>query len=431
MSDGVLPKSLQFPNVKLSAPLSYAINYEAYPSNNRAAYLPGSTIDYDLPCSVAGQYLDTSSTYFKFSVQYDIQGNGVTAEALGQNFIQALKLSTASGSRDVEYLSNYAHAHTVYRDLMSDSSNSGSDSICLNADPAHMRAGKHVVTGTTICYCLPLISIIGTLSAGQDGTLVPLCMLDSLKLSLQFATAGQALACTAGTTAANYSITSPVLNLQLIRLQPQTQAGIVNLSRGEFRWSSQVIKTSEYTQQAGESFNNIPLHSAGFASLRHLIASFRAGAVRDNILAQSTGDRIRNKLSKYRYRVNDQYVTPNPISVLSGGVDAYMQTRRLLGVHCTAESLPTLFSSDTFIKNDHTVPATSAKYGSLILSANMSPFAQQSALLSGASSRGAQVSLELTYEEGQTANVQSCIVDMIACADSLCSIQNGELGVSY
>jgi hypothetical protein len=431
MSDGVLPKSLQFPNTKLSAPLSYAINYEAYPSNNRQSYLPGSTIDFDLPCGIAGQYLDSSSTYFRFSVVYDLTGNAVTAEALGQNFIQSLRLSTASSSREVEYISNYAHVHTVYRDLMSDSSNSGSDSICLNADPNHMRAGKHVPTATTVTYAIPLISIIGTLSAGADGTMVPLCMLDSLRLSLQFATTAQALACTAGTTAANYNIISPVLNLQLIRLLPQTQASIVSMSRGEFRWSSQIIKTSEYTQSAGESFNNLSLHGASFASLRHLIASFRAGVTRDNILAQSVGDRIRNKLSRYRYRVNDQYVTPNPVSVLNGGVDAYMQTRRLLGVHCTAESLPTLLSSDTFIKSDHTIPATSAKYGSLILSANMSPFAQQSTLLSGASSRGAQVSLELSYEEGQAANVQSCVVDLIACADALCVVSGSELGISF
>jgi hypothetical protein len=431
MSEGVLPKSLQFPNTKLSAPLSYSINYEAYPSNNRATYLPGSTIDFDLPCGVQGQYLDTSSTYFKFSVTFDLTGNAVTTEALAQNFIQSLTLSTASGSRQIEYISNYAHVHTVYRDLMSDSSNSGSDSICLNADPAHMRAGKHVTTATTVTYAIPLVSIIGTLSAGQDGTMVPLCMLDSLKLSLQFATVGQALACSAGTTAANYAITAPVLNLQLIRLQPQTQAAIVRMSNGDFRWSSQVIKTSEYTQNAAESFNSIALHGASFTSLRHLIASFRAAVVRDNILAQSVGDRIRNTLSRYRYRVNDSYVSPNPISVVNGGVDAYMQTRRLLGVHCTAESLPTLFDRIPWIKNDHSIPAPAAKYGSLILSANMSPFAQQGALLSGASSRGAQVSLELTYEEGQAGAVQGCIVDVIACADALVVVSGGELGISY
>eukprot|EP00953_Heterococcus_sp_UTEX-ZZ885_P004245 2788-Heterococcus_DN1.PRE.10 len=431
MSEGVLPKSLQFPNTKLSAPLSYSINYEAYPSNNRATYLPGSTIDFDLPCGVQGQYLDTSSTYFKFSVTFDLAGNGATAEALAQNFIQTLTLSTASGSRQVEYISNYQNVHSVYRDLMSDSSNSGSDSICLNADPAHMRAAKHVVTGTTICFCLPLISIIGTLSAGQDGTMVPLCMLDSLKLSLQFATAGQALACIAGATGANYSITAPVLNLQLIRLQPQTQAAIVRMSNGDFRWSSQVIRTSEYSQNAGETFNSIALHGASFTSLRHLIASFRAGVVRDNYLAQSVGDRIRNKLARYRYRVNDQYVTPNPISVLNGGTDAYMQSRRLLGTHCTAESLPTLFNRDTWTKTDHTIPAANAKYGSLILSGNMSAFAAQRAVLSGASSRGAQVSLELTYEEGEAANVQACIVDLIACADALVVVAGGEMGISY
>jgi hypothetical protein len=162
-----------------------------------------------------------------------------------------------------------------------------------------------------------------------------------------------------------------------------------------------------------------------------LIASFRAAVVRDNIMAQSVGDRIRNTLSRYRYRVNDQYVTPNPVSVLGGAVDAYMQSRRLLGVHCTAESLPTLFERVQWIRNDHAIPAANAKYGSLILSANMSPFAQQGALLSAASTRGAQVSLELTYEEGQAANVQACIVDLIACSDSLVVVFGGEMGVSF
>jgi hypothetical protein len=431
MSRGALPKSLQFPNTKTSAPLSYSINYECYPVNNRSEYLPASTVDFSLPCNIQGQYLDTSSTYLKFSVLFDMTGAGVTAEALAQNFIQSLKLSTASGSREIEYISNYSHVHTVYRDLMSDPSNSGSDSIMLNADPAHMRQAKHVVSGTAVTFAIPLISIIGTLSAGQDGTMIPLCQLDSLKLSLQFATIGQALACSAGTTAANYLITSPVLNLQLVRLQPETQAAIVALSGGDFRWSSQIIKTSEYSQQAGESFNSIAIHGASFTSLRHLIASFRASTVRDNILTNSVQDRIRNTLARYRYRINDSYVTPNPVSVLDGGVDAYMQSRRCLGVHCTAESMATLFTRTPWSKNDHTVPSATTDYGSLILSANCSPFAQQSALLSGSSTRGAQVSLELTYEEGQAAAVQNCIVDLIACSDALIVVSGGECGISY
>jgi hypothetical protein len=431
MSRGVLPKSLQFPNTKTSAPLSYSINYEAYPLNNRATYLPASTIDFDLPCSIAGQYLDTSSTFLKFTVVYDLTGNNVTAEALPWNFIQSLTLSTASGSRVIEQVSNYPHLFTVYRDLMSDVSNYTSDSICYNADPNHMRAALHVPTTATVTYCMPLISIIGTLSAGQDGTMIPLCQLDSLKLSLQFATVGQALACSAGTTAANYTIINPILNLQMIRLQPETQAALVSMSGGDFRWSSQYFRTSEHKQNVGESFNAIALHGASFTSLRHIIASFRASAVRDNLMANSVQDRIKNTLSRYQFRINDSYVTPKPVSVLNGAVDAYMQTRRLLGVHCTAESLPTLLNRTPWITNDHSVPAPAARYGSLLLSANCSPFAQQQALLSGASTRGAMVSLELSYEEGRMADVQSCIVDIIACCDSLCVVQGGELGISF
>jgi hypothetical protein len=276
---GGLPRSLMFPAVKGSAPLSYAINYEAYPSNNRAEYQPATTLHFQLPCNVSGQYLDTSSTYFKFSVQFEFNPDlnadpaDVQCDALGHHFIQALTLTTASGSRQIEYISNYAHVHSVYCDLYSDSSNFGSDSICLNADPENIRKATLVNDGAIVTYCIPLISIIGTLSAGE--TMIPLCMLDSLKLSLQLATAGQALACTDETATANYKVFDPILNLQMVRLLPETQAAIVGLAGGNFSWSSQVIRTSEHQQNAGESFNSIALHGASFTSLKHLIASFK------------------------------------------------------------------------------------------------------------------------------------------------------------
>jgi hypothetical protein len=129
--------------------------------------------------------------------------------------------------------------------------------------------------------------------------------------------------------------------------------------------------------------------------------------------------------------VNDSFVTPKPISVLNGAVDAYMQTRRLLGTHCTAESMPCLFDKVSFNKNGHTQAAPDAVYGTLILAANCSPFAQQSALLSGASTRGAQVSLELTYEEGKASQVAAATVEIIAAADALIVVQGGEMGISF
>jgi hypothetical protein len=433
-----LPRSLMFPNLKNSAAMSYAIGYEAFPTNSKQEYYAGGTLQFRAPCSVYGQFCDTSSTYLRFSVEVELTptaaaataGTAPTCESLGYHFIQALKLTTAQGSRVIEEINNYPVVHDTYRTLMSDSSNYGSDSILLGANPTNMRAGKHITSGTQIHYAIPLISVLGTQSAGQN--MIPLCLLDSLELSLTLASAAQALACSAATATANYKVTAPVLCLQLVRLQPETMTAISNAANGNFSWSGQVIRTSEVTQNSGESFASIALNGVAMTSLRHILATIRTSNTRESILYQSVTDCHRNHNKSFRFKIQDQYVTGNAISLLHGAADAYMQLRRCLGTHCTAESMPTLHDKTSFSdKNLPTAPSVNATYGSLCLSANCSPFAQQEALKSGALTRGSQVSLELVVDEGQITNVQNAIITVIACGDAVFSVQGRELAVSW
>jgi hypothetical protein len=231
---------LSYPAVKSQACMSFSTAYEALPVDSRAAFPPGSELRYSLPCGNSGQYIDTSQTYISFYV--DFTSSAGTLEAMAPHFIQSLRLTTAQQSSIIEDVQDYATLHYTYRDLFSDFSNYGSDSIMLNADPAHMRSGLHQANNTTVQYSMPLCSIIGTFSANQ--TFIPVCMLDSLELTLTLA-AGQALCNsvnTAGTTA-NYSVREPVLHLQLVRVESDIQASIASLCGGNFSWSSTAIRT--------------------------------------------------------------------------------------------------------------------------------------------------------------------------------------------
>jgi hypothetical protein len=362
-----VPASLRFPNLKSSAAMSYALGYECYPTNSKPEHYGGGQLHFRLPCSVYGQFLDTSSTYLRFSVEVALTptaaattaGTAPSCESLGFHFIQSLRLTTAQGSRVIEECNQYPVVHDTYRTLMSDSSNYGSDSILLGANPVNMRAGKHITTGTITHYCIPLISVIGTQSAGS--TMIPLCLLDSLELTLTLASPAQALACTSATATASYKVTNPVLNLQLIRLQPETMSTIASAADGNFSWSGQMIRTSEVTQNSGESFSSIALNGVAMTSLRHILATIRTSETRESILYQSITDCVRNYNKSFRFKIQDQYISGNPISLLEGATDAYMQLRRCLGTHCTAESLPTLHDKTSFSeKNFATAPATNA-----------------------------------------------------------------------
>jgi hypothetical protein len=427
MSKGALPKVLAYPNLKSQACMSFATQYEALPIDSRASFPPGSELRYSLPCGNSGQYLDSSQTFISFFVDFTCSAG--TVEAMAPHFIQSLRLTTAQQSSIIEDVQDYPTLHYTYRDLYSDFSNYGSDSIMLNTDPAHMRSGMHVVSGTTIQFTMPLASVIGTFSANQ--TFIPLCLLNSLELSLTLASAGQALTCSVGTagTTAGYTVREPTLHLQLVRVESDIQGSIANLCNGNFSWSSTSIRTSEVTLQGGQSFASVQLTGAAFTSLKHIITNIKESAVRNNIAAQSVTDTIRNFLVSYNYKIRDSFLYPKPISVINGGNAAYLALRSTLGVHASGEDCPTLHTRDSWTKNTHTQPAATADYGSLVLAGNCSPFSAQAALAAGISTYAASVSIELQYDPANVANVKPHILTVLAAADCIISVMNGEMKI--
>jgi hypothetical protein len=359
----------------------------------------------------------------------DFECSTGTVEAQAFHFIQSLRLTTAQQSSIIEDVQDYPTLHATYRDLYSDFSNYGSDSICLNSDPAHMRSGLHQATNTTVQFTMPLCSLIGTFSANQ--TYVPLCMLDSLELSLTLASVGQAVACSvkdAGTTA-NYSVREPTLRLQLVRVESDIMASINSLCGGNYSWSSTAIRTSEVTLPGSQTFSSVQLTGAAFTSLKHIICNLKDTGVRNNIATQSVTDTIRNHLVSYNYKIRDSFLYSKPISVINGGNQAYMALRSCLGVHATEEDCPTLHTKSSFTKNAHTQPASTADYGSMVLSGNCSPFSAQAALAAGISTYNAACSIELQFDPTNVGNVKPCILTVLAAADCIVSCVNRELKI--
>ena len=164
-----LPKSLSFPNVKSSSVASVSSVYMCSPTSGAAAVLPSSIISFDIPAGIRSQWLDCAMTIFKFTVQVTLTAGTTPGwQALPMDFIRSVNLYSSAGSKNIENLEVYSNAHTLLRDVYSDSPNCRtSDSIMLNLDPTKLRSSVAQASGTQVTYALPLASLIGLTSAAD------------------------------------------------------------------------------------------------------------------------------------------------------------------------------------------------------------------------------------------------------------------------
>jgi hypothetical protein len=65
MSAEAFSESLQFPNVKKRAVASRSYRVRLPPSNS-TSFLPGQTVQFDLPANLAGSYFNSNQCYLKF-----------------------------------------------------------------------------------------------------------------------------------------------------------------------------------------------------------------------------------------------------------------------------------------------------------------------------------------------------------------------------
>jgi hypothetical protein len=428
-----LPKALNFSSgarVKTNAVASVSSVYTCTPSNSASSYQPASLVSFDIPTGVRSQWLDPSQTYLQFTATATLAGGTApTWSALPWDFIRTVSLYSSAGSKQIESVDQFSALHTLLRDLSSDTSNAVcSDTIMFNSDPSVLRSGVYQNSATSATFVVPILSLIGLLSA--DECYLPLHALNApLRFEILLHSAEQALTCTGAPTGATYSITNPSINVGLVTISDVAQAQITNMTNGVYQWSSTIWRNYRQVHAAQQTVGSIQI-PCRFSSLRAVLVAMRSTATQENRLANSVADRIRNHLSSWQFRVGSQYANSKPIVCSNSGVAAYMEMKRVMS-GLTSESLPTLIERDSWVKDDPTAPADDAVMGSFCISLEAQPFSNIANLLSGANTTGQNVWLELQFDAQQAANIRAITLDAFCHADALVTVSNGEMNINF
>ncbi|KAG5192756.1 hypothetical protein JKP88DRAFT_242634 [Tribonema minus] len=433
---GMLPQ-LMFPQIKSPAAAAVSVIHSVTPITG-SSFAPGNTISFDIP-TTRGQWLDPAYTYVQLTITPTFTG-AAGCQFNPWDFVDSLNLYSSAGAQQLESVSTgYASLFHCLRDLCSDATNVlAGDTICYNTSRSAtsiangLRTYATVASGTSITLTMPLISVLGTLSAGQ--TYIPLHALNSsLRLDLGLASVNQALSMFTGVTGSpTYAITSPSLNLCLVTVGDLAMQQIEQMTGGVYAFNCTTYRTHRAAQAASQLSNVITI-PARADSLKHIIFAQRLAATQEVIAAYSNAERTTNNLATYAVRVGSAYLTQKPVvvaasGITTNGVGAYMEAKRIFG-NTTSETYPTLLTASTYFGSGGVTPAADLSPASFLFGIDCSPFNNVSALLSGTSTLTSNVYLELVYGSAPAA----AYIDAYVCFDSLFTIskQTGSMSIVF
>lgn len=412
-----LPAELSYPKLKSSAVSSVATQFSLTPTNSGSTYAAGSTLSFDIPCGQRCTWLDPTATLLRFTVTSVLGG-----AAFGWDFLQSLSLYSSAGSTLIEQVNEYAALHTLQRDLATDATAvQFCDTITSNATTSRMRTPGAIAAGGSYTFSIPLISIIGSLSAGQ--LYLPLHALNApLRLDLVTAAAVTAMGGIA-TGTPDYTISAPSLELTFITISDTAHAQISSMTGGQYTWNSSIWR--QYRQvHAASQMSDTLMVPARFTSCTALFGIQRESAILTNKLNYSTADRIRNKLASYQVKIGSQFANAKPIDCSALAVDVLQQLKRVYS-NATCTGYPTLFSAGYF--NADT--SASTELGSFAIGLELSPFSQVDKLLSGTNTVANNIQIDLNYSSAPLAATW----DVYVQADALFTVsaQTGQMAVTF
>jgi hypothetical protein len=422
-----LPKQLSFPKVKSASVASVATSYRVTPSNSATNYSASSIMRFDIPTGIRGQWLNPNDTFLYFTVTPTLTGGTAPLwESLGPNFIDSIALYSSAGGYQIEQLSNYNALFHCLRDVTSDLANAyGSDTIMYgNNGLTATRTSLGTASGTARTYAIPLLSIIGLISAGDAGVMLPLHALSSpLRIEITLASAASALCCSGTPTAVSYIVTDPAINLSLVTVSDVAMAQIHQMTQGNYTWSSTTWRNFRNTHAANQMSDSI-LIPGRFSSAKSIVVVQRESAILEALVAFSAADRIKNGLSTYQFKIGSAYANAQPVPI---GPQSYLEAMRCWG-STTTLNLPGLITYADYVRESSTVVSVGANPSSFLIALNLEPFnGATSALVNGVNSQGLNIFLDLVYSAAPVA----CTFDAYVEADAVCSISNGEMKISF
>jgi hypothetical protein len=310
MSSEAMSESLQFAAVKRRAVASRSYRVRL-PASNGLNFAPGGTVQFDLPASLAGTYVDMSQCYLKFKVNNTVAAfNLDRAGAYG--FIRRLQISTAGAQ--ISDLDRYNVLAAAMIDQDTSLEWRGSHGKTLIGTETSLR-GERVVIGEGRTYCLPII--LNPLAQTTPHRMIPCFSLSSLTLRWTMADIAEAVV-SAGNPVVTFSDVEMVC--MLTELSPGAQAMVDSATGGRYDILATSWAYSGSTLAAGVTSSTSNL-GYSFSSLERVVFALRpqASQVQDRY---SLGNRATANLSEYNLLINSQQYPAQPVRREDKGAEA-------------------------------------------------------------------------------------------------------------
>jgi hypothetical protein len=386
-------------------------------------------------------FLNGMNSYMSFTYTY-VGTAPIAAGTLencngSSNFISALEVT--AGSTSLESISNYNVLAATLDDFQPKDRGATLCSILQDKDITNIKRGNARPIATLAAagfteerrICVPLISsVIGCMAekylpmGGRDiGLRVRMTMADPII----------ALKLVGADTSVGYTLKDVTLEMEYLEVSPSIYQTLASeTGDGIFKISGVGISNFSNTGLVGTTQQNM-LIPARYSSVRNFLTVNRPQFNLNNKWANTTGSRTRDNISSFLYRIGGQSYPSMAVSC-DNFTSAECLTEVIKTFHAHADlNMNVCFNRDDFVKNVTVVPSqaltnTGESVGAFVMGIDFEESGFSANQMSGISTVGGNVFLELTYSAASTATQFDtfCFYDQIIEINS----SSGEVSIS-
>lgn len=417
--------------------------------SNGNTFSPGDQLVFDVPAMSGGYYLDPANSLFRFTVK---RGNLVAADGTyvyfgrsPQSLIKRLEIYDAGGHL-LENIDNYDALSAMIDICTADYSNATSNALFQkrardNEDTTKFITNSYGGTmsrqstaATTsndyrkygyLCNDVTTMDIQFCLSSAIFGQATekyyPLSAMNGFRIQLTLQDATKALTWASDTGAtADYNITDPTLFLNVVRVDPEVDRGIVSSSKGpdgKIRIHTQTWRTFSTTISADSTSLDyvIPIN---VSSLKSLFFTFLSQDIAVNYDYLSFYYRY---LTDYQLFVDGNPIPASPVKVTYGFTESYNELMRAWHVRY-GDSHGTLLNPVTYEGSDLSNEKSNAVFGLELESFN----GKSNVIESGMNVLNSTIQMRMNFSTA-TSNAHTC---MFFCLYDVFLVIDPETGIT-
>ena len=412
----------------------------------------GSTSDlYFAINSRPNSFINGMNSYMNFT--YNLAGSAATvgakvALANGSPSSLIRTLEVLAGSTSLELISSYNVVAAIVEDFAAADRSKTMGTILSDKSATDIKTGfaRDIGAAATDGFtqdrrvCLSLLSSsIGSLAeryfpVGKDVGLRVRMTMEDPNICLVATDQG-----VAATGVLCYTLKDITLEIEYIEVPPQIYNGIASESGNVFKVCGTGISSYATTIGAGGAAQSI-LIPARYSSVRNLFTSVRRQDYTNSKYCNSVGARCRDNISSYVYRVSGVNYPQLPVSVDSfTGAEVFTELSKCWAAHAALD-LNVVFNSAQFVDCvpvANPIVTTAARLsgqtqGSFLMGITFEEAGFSSSQMSGISTVGGNVFLDVSYANLPATGCQATIFDTFCFYDNIIEINHatGEVSVS-